>query len=651
MLVPRACLEACGGFDPRLPTTQDYAYWFRMGQRYPFIPVKEPLVRSRIHAEQGSRTVRHLEEASLLWIWMLDELETDEEQTSPEIRLRRLLRVLRFLRTSAYAGARAHVEGRLDQILAEYRVSSVLVARRWADVEAAVSTLAAARVKPGALAVLDGTNDAAASMELAEDLRSREATLFRLASPGSEIDLSVLLQVASTLRGVATAFLDPAALPGTGALREALITVLAGEADGCLSTVGPPNFSLPVELSGSVLRGDAIRAAAGDSGSPAMAALLREAKLVTTVAPPSVPPPPRSARRAPLASGARPVLSKPPRAGHPTLLMLLHAWGGGTARYAATLAASIGSRASVLFAWGVDNQRFFLSSLDPESAEWEYDLTNGLGPLLLVLRELGVTRLDILHDIGFSDWTDDFLDQLGAPFDVTFLDYHLVANTPHLTDASGYFVGDAALLQANHHARRITPPRLVVRAAQRRIACSRDLAARIRRLVPGLSVLAARLPEPGNPNGFATYVPPLADDEVMRVLYLSRIARHKGMDRIAEVARVANERGTRLCVYCLGADHEFPDAIQQQNGLHLLGSYHQEDLNTLICRLRPHLAWLPFTAPETHSFSLSDAMLQGLPILATGIGAVPERVRGRPSTWLLTPAEATVDGFVESGFA
>jgi len=43
---------------------------------------------------------------------------------------------------------------------------------------------------------------------------------------------------------------------------------------------------------------------------------------------------------------------------------------------------------------------------------------------------------------------------------------------------------------------------------------------------------------------------------------------------------------------------------------------------------------------------LSDVMLQGLPLLATGIGAIPERVNGRPLTWLVEPDEASPEGIV-----
>ena len=70
-------------------------------------------------------------------------------------------------------------------------------------------------------------------------------------------------------------------------------------------------------------------------------------------------------------------------------------------------------------------------------------------------------------------------------------------------------------------------------------------------------------------------------------------------------------------------------------GVRLLGAYAQTDLTKIIARLEPHLAWFPFSVPETHSYALSDAMSFGLPVLASGIGAVPERVIGRQSTWLV----------------
>jgi glycosyltransferase involved in cell wall biosynthesis len=156
-----------------------------------------------------------------------------------------------------------------------------------------------------------------------------------------------------------------------------------------------------------------------------------------------------------------------------------------------------------------------------------------------------------------------------------------------------------------------------------------------------------KLPEPGNPEKFALHPPPLRPGELMRVLYLGRLAPNKGVHTVLRVGELLRERGLRIRIDCLGArDVDLPPDILLNPCLRVLGPYALSDLHALVCRMRPHLAWLPFTAPETHSFSLSDVMLQGLPLLATGIGAIPERVEGRPLTWLVEPDEASPEGIV-----
>jgi glycosyltransferase involved in cell wall biosynthesis len=55
LLVPLERFARSGGFDLRLKTTQDYDLWFRMAATSSFIGMPDVLIRSRNHAEQGTR--------------------------------------------------------------------------------------------------------------------------------------------------------------------------------------------------------------------------------------------------------------------------------------------------------------------------------------------------------------------------------------------------------------------------------------------------------------------------------------------------------------------------------------------------------------------------------------------------------------------
>jgi glycosyltransferase involved in cell wall biosynthesis len=130
LLVPRACFDTCGRFHENLPTTQDYELWFRFALQFPFLHVPEPLVRQRTHRGQGSRDKRHLEEASLLWMEMLDRIPPDIMRAYCGDERAFIERTLRFLRGTSYKGAIAGVEQRLRDIEARRgRASDVMIGR------------------------------------------------------------------------------------------------------------------------------------------------------------------------------------------------------------------------------------------------------------------------------------------------------------------------------------------------------------------------------------------------------------------------------------------------------------------------------------------------------------------------------------------
>jgi hypothetical protein len=65
------------------------------------------------------------------------------------------------------------------------------------------------------------------------------------------------------------------------------------------------------------------------------------------------------------------------------------------------------------------------------------------------------------------------------------------------------------------------------------------------------------------------------------------------------------------------------------------GKYREHDLPGLLESLAPHVVWFPARWPETYSYTLSAAFRRGLPVAATNLGAIADRLAGRDLSWTL----------------
>lgn len=64
-LIPKEAFSRVGMFNPSLRTTQDYDMWFRLNHEYDFVQMDGSFLRSRLHTEQGCRTMSGLHAAEV----------------------------------------------------------------------------------------------------------------------------------------------------------------------------------------------------------------------------------------------------------------------------------------------------------------------------------------------------------------------------------------------------------------------------------------------------------------------------------------------------------------------------------------------------------------------------------------------------------
>jgi hypothetical protein len=238
------------------------------------------------------------------------------------------------------------------------------------------------------------------------------------------------------------------------------------------------------------------------------------------------------------------------------------------------------------------------------------------GQLLATLRDLDFTRAEAFTLAGGEeDWAGPLLAAANAPYEVTF-------------------VG----MRQDPDGRRAPPLPRYVLMAERRNATSRALTAVLNRKWRGLNSVAVHPPEPDTPTSFQVSFPPIGDAEPLRVLLLGQPSPERALGDVLATVSLARQRNAPLQFFMIGASGETIDPRHQgDTTLVHLGPVERSRLNTILSKVRPHLAWFPYSRPPAFDRMISEAALNGLPILAGDLGSAAEQLNARPFSWLAPP--------------
>ncbi len=335
--------------------------------------------------------------------------------------------------------------------------------------------------------------------------------------------------------------------------------------------------------------------------------------------------------------------------------MVSHGLGGGIERHLTALVERLDGDANVLL-------------LCPESGGFKLGIpslpghpelamsADRIDDFVVLLKNFALRRVHVHHVMRFYDADlAPLLRRLGVPFDVTVHDYYAICPQVNLLPwLDAQYCGEPGPAACNaciaarpsHGARDILEwrarHRFLFAEADRVLCPSEDALARLAR--HGLAARAMLAPHE------AITVPhwPLRINPLRRAEPQKRGARRSGALRVALLGVLASQKGlpavaglvaamaTEIDLHLIGYP-ESPLPAPLAERLAVSGAYAEADLPGMIARLRPHAFWFPAQWPETWSYTLSAAIASGLPIVASRIGAFPERLAGRPLTWLVPP--------------
>jgi glycosyltransferase involved in cell wall biosynthesis len=351
------------------------------------------------------------------------------------------------------------------------------------------------------------------------------------------------------------------------------------------------------------------------------------------------------AREADLAARGRAALERLAGSDKQLLLFVAHAWGGGIRQHMNELAGLVSAQCDVLLLEPAGGDTVRLSWLKPgEDLAAYFTLPADMQALVTLLSALDLARIHFHHVHGLPRAVLDLPATLSVPYDCTLHDYYAICPQYHLVTSDGRYCGepDAAGCAACIAVRPAQWPldigawretfAALLRGAERVFAPSRDVEQRIASYFPGLPITVL-------PHAEARLATPA---RVTRVVTLGRLSPEKGLHVVVACAEDARARGLPLSFRIMGAVSE-PVTQRPQLPLSVQGEYGDADLPGLIAAERPDVIWFPSQVPETYSYTLSAAIVAEAAIVASDLGAFPERLAGRPRTslvpWNATPAE------------
>lgn len=338
--------------------------------------------------------------------------------------------------------------------------------------------------------------------------------------------------------------------------------------------------------------------------------------------------------------------------GQPVHALVTHTLGGGTERHVQETISAFRSEGPVVVLRPVQGHPSRIRIEHPsdfDGFDIEVDGMDGAGFAKLLLT-MGVSAVQIHHILGHSDFVRDGLARAGIGYDFVVHDYYSICPQITLSTPDDRYCGepepsgcDACIaVRPTHGATDIRNWRRandwLVLGAEHVRAPSRDASIRIQRyfgVTPDVRYHEEQMEAGPAPERIGRWRPGIGRS-ACRVLIIGALARHKGRNTVLEAVEAAKKLGLPLTFHLIG-DTQGDIPAKLRDRLTWTGWYDEAELPRLVSEADADAILFASPIPETYSYTLTAAMRTGLPIVATQMGAFPERLQGYPSSLLLPP--------------
>jgi len=334
------------------------------------------------------------------------------------------------------------------------------------------------------------------------------------------------------------------------------------------------------------------------------------------------------------------------------LLYITHDMGGGILTHIEEMQGFFKEQADLLVlrpcSDSPDQVELAYTALDYDLSI-RFSLESDWPTFLEVLRSLNLEKIHFHHLMRVPEKIWTLAQVLNLQYCATLHDYYFINGNPTLTDGNGVFVEDIAQreeLCAQHYP---VPMGLTLNQWHQKMknflmgaeqvfspsqACAdiyqayfSELSITVASHVDAESIL--RYPD--------VKVSEISEVQKLKVAVIGAISREKGAD-VFEHTACHKDPLNRLEFHLVGYAYKpLRETVVQH------GAYRSNELAGILEEISPHIIWFPAQWPETYCYVLSEVMMTGLPVIASNLGSFPERLEGRPvsfvQSWNKEPEE------------
>ena len=125
----------------------------------------------------------------------------------------------------------------------------------------------------------------------------------------------------------------------------------------------------------------------------------------------------------------------------------------------------------------------------------------------------------------------------------------------------------------------------------------------------------------------------IEEGEQMNIAFVGVMAEHKGRDLMIDL--VNKSRMKKVKIHLFGSIQEA--SLKNSKYFKSHGPYSRENLPKLLRKNKIKLVCIFSICPETYSYTLTEAVSAGVPILGINLGAIGERIKKHGLGWLIDP--------------